>query len=136
MKKIIVIIILLFCVTFAGAASEGKWLIFWFNINATTNDKTTVRDAIWSKFNDNRKLTLSSFSNSIYRVAANTNIKGYVIVFNEANLEMLDVDLSNMTAEVWNTWKSNNLETPNQLRVARGDNWKKTLGDNGLVKDE
>lgn len=110
------------------------FILLWVNKNAGIDDKRTIRNGINFLFNEPKSdnyVDLAGLPTAY--VVANTNIRGWLLVIDERQLENLNVKLSNVTVEKLNQWRDANLDNPGHLRWARGDNWEQVLAANGLA---
>jgi hypothetical protein len=109
------------------------FIVLWLNRDATPHDKQAVRQGINQLFNEPNQSNLISVANlPVYRVAANTNVTGWLLVISEAQLVNLKVSLPNVTVAKLNAWRDSHLDNPAHLRWARGDDWQQVVADNGL----
>lgn len=106
------------------------FIILWLNTSASTADKIKVRDGLYTLLNDRSKIDVTGLPK--YRVVANTNTVGWVLVINLENPRQLKANMNNLTLAKLNTWKQNNLTTPAHLQWIIGDEWKQELIDAGL----
>lgn len=111
------------------------FIVLWLNNSASMDDRQKVQAGINQLFDEpDQQNTISYAGLPQYRVIANTNIVGRMLVIDEKQLENLGVDLSNVTVSKLNTWKQNNMDNPNHLQWASGDDWKAVVASNGLEK--
>lgn len=109
------------------------FICLWLNNSASVNDKQAVKQGLNKLFNEPNQENFIDYAGlPQYRVIANTNIVGRFLVIDEKQIENLGVDLSNVTVAKMNTWKDNNMETPNHLQWAKGETWEQVVIDNGL----
>lgn len=109
------------------------FVILWLNNAASTSDKQAVRAGLNQLFNEPKQDNYIAYANlPQYRLVANTNVIGRLLVINEAQLVNLKVDLGNVTVAKLNQWKDNKMDNPNHLRWARGEDWEQVVRDNGL----
>jgi len=111
------------------------FIILWVNNTASSHDKQAVRAGINKLFNEPRQSNEIDYAGlPQYRLKANTNVVGRLLVINEDQLKNLHVDMPNVTIAKLNTWKQNKLNNPNRVQWARGADWEQVVADNGLEK--
>lgn len=126
MKSILTTIFILF----ASMASAEDFIVLWLNMSASTHDKVTVRNGLYTLLNDKTKIDATQLPQ--WRLIANTNTVGWVLVINAENPKRLKANVENLSVAKLNTWKENNLDTPNYLQWCRGEDWRQLLIDAGL----
>ena len=109
-----------------------KYVIIILLTAATSGDKQAVKAKLKAMFNDNVDLSLPELKGKERIIANPSKVYWRLVVDRKALQDAMHVDLSNVTKAKIDAWKAANMENPNHLQVATGNDWRQVLTDAGF----